>query len=169
MKIGLVKVVKLGRKYRLIKNENPTAYALIYRDIQGIEKKDVYRYVVDARGQKKSLESDPSALAKNLRLSGTVQTTEIRPVGGKTQPKPKTATGSKSTVQVYKTGSIWIDLESHKIMKMGSDNRPTPSNAIYAVGAMTRGQIIDASMARSIVQSTTRISKDIIGDLTRES
>ena len=83
MKTGLVEVVKLGKEYRLIKNENPAAYALIYRDIQGIEKKDVYRYVVDARGQKKSLESDPSALAKNLRLSGTVQTTEIRPVGRK--------------------------------------------------------------------------------------
>ena len=64
-----------------------------------------------------------------------------------------------------KTGSIWIDPGSHKIMKMGSDNTITPSNAIYAVGAMTRGQIIDASMARSIVQSTARIAKDIIGYL----
>lgn len=169
MKSGLVKVVKLGKKYRLIKNEDPEGYELIYRDIQEIERKDVYRYVVNARGQKKSLESDPSTLAKNLRLSGTVQITEIRFGGGKTQSRPKTAAGSKSTVQVYKTGSIWIDPESHKIMKMGSDNKPAPSNAIYAVGAMTRGQIIDASMARSIVHSTTRIAKDIIGFLTGNS
>jgi uncharacterized NAD(P)/FAD-binding protein YdhS len=169
MKIGLVEVVKLGSNYRLIKNGNPAGYVLIYRDIKGIEKKDVYRYVVDARGQKKSLESDPSALAKNLRLSGTVQTTEMRPVIKKEYSKSKAAAGSKSTAQVYETGSIWIDPESHKIMKMGSDNKNTPSNAIYAVGAITRGQIIDASMARSIVQSTTRIAKDIIGFLTRNS
>ena len=169
MKTGLVEVVKLGKEYRLIKNENPAAYELIYRDIEGVEKKDAYRYVVNASGQKKSLESDPSALAKNLRLSGTVQTTEIRPVGGTTQLKSKAASGSKSTVRVYKTGSIWIDPGSHKIMKMGSDNKITPSNAIYAVGAMTRGQIIDASMARSIVQSTARIARDIIGHLTRGS
>jgi hypothetical protein len=115
------------------------------------------------------LESDPSALAKNLRLSGTIQTTEIRPVGGKTQLKSKAASGSKSTARVYNTGSIWIDPGSHKIMQMRSDNTITPSNAIYAVGAMTRGQIIDASMARSIVQSTARIAKDIIGHLTRGS
>ena len=169
MKIGLVEVVKLGKKYRLIKNENPTAYALIYRDIQGIEKKDVYRYVVDARGQKKSLESDPSALAKNLCLSGTVQTTEIRPVVKKEYSNSKTAAGSKSTTQVHETGSVWIDPGSHKIMQMGSDNTITPSNAIYAVGAMTRGQIIDASMARSIVQSTARIASDITGYLIRKS
>ena len=169
MKVGLVAVVKLGKNYRLIKNENPASYELIYKDVEGVEKKDVYRYVVNARGQKKSLESDPSALAKNLRLSGTVQTTEIRPVDGKTKSKSNAAAGSKSTTQVYKTGSIWIDPDSHKIMKMGSENTFTPSDAIYAVGAMTRGQIIDASMARSIVQSTARIAKDITGYLTRNS
>ena len=147
----------------------PRAYALTYRDTQGIEKKDVYRYVVDARGQKKSLESDPSALAKNLRLSGTVQTTEIRPVVKKDYLKAKTDAGAKPTTQVHESGSIWIDPGSHKIMQMGFDNTITPSNAIYAVGAMTRGQIIDASMARSIVQSTARIASDIIDYLTRKS
>ncbi len=167
MKSGLVEVVKLGETYRLMKNENQRGYALTYRDVEGTEKKDVYYYVVDARGQKKSLESDPSALAKNLRLSGTIQTTEIRPVVKKENVTSKIAAGSKSTAQVYETGSIWIDPVSHKIIQMGSDNTITPSNAIYAVGAMTRGQIIDASMARSIVQSTARIAKDIIGHLTR--
>jgi uncharacterized NAD(P)/FAD-binding protein YdhS len=167
MKIGLVAVVKLGQNYRLIKNQDPECYELIYKDVGGVEKKDVYRYVVNARGQKKSLESDPSALAKNLRLSGTVQTKEIRLAGGKIYSTSKSAAGSKLTAQVFKTGSIWIDPESQKIMKMGPDNTITPSNTIYAVGAMTRGQIIDASMARSIVQSTTRIAKDIIDYLIR--
>jgi len=169
MKCGLVEVVKLGKTYHLIKNQDPVGFELVYKDAEGTEKKDVYRTVVDARGQKKALESDPSALAKNLRLSGTVQTTEIRPVGKKECSKSKTAPESKSTAQVYETGSIWIDPDSHKIMQMGSDHTITPSNAIYAVGAMTRGQILDASMARSIVQSTARIANDIIGYLTRKS
>lgn len=169
MKIGLVEVVKLGKNYRLIENQDPVGYELIYKDIEGTEKKDVYRTIVDARGQKKSLKSDPSALAKNLRLSGTVQTTEIRPVVKKEYLKAKTAAESKPTIQVHETGSIWIDPESHKIMQMGSDNTITPSTTIYAVGAMTRGQIIDASMALSIVKSTARIANDIIGHLTRGS
>ena len=65
------------------------------------------------------------------------------------------------------TRSIWIDPETHRIMKTGPDGTITPSSAIYAVGAMTRGQIIDASMARSIVQSTSKVANDIIAHLTR--
>jgi uncharacterized NAD(P)/FAD-binding protein YdhS len=167
MKIGIVEVIKLGEDYRLIKKEDPTVYELTYRDVHGVEKKDVYRYVVNARGQNKSLETDPSVLAKNLRLSGTVQTTEIRPAHGTASLKPKSIPGSESTAQAYKTGSIWIEPRTHKIMTMGSDHTITPSNAIYAVGAMTRGQIIDASMARSIVQSTSRVASDIIAYLIR--
>ena len=169
LKIGLVEIIKLGRHYRLVKNKNPAGYTLIYRDVKGNEKKDVYRTVVDARGQKKSLETDPSALAKNLRLSATVQTTEIRPGDGKTKAKSQAAAVTKFSPQVYQTGSIWIDPGSHKIMQLGSDNTIAPSNAIYAVGAMTRGQILDASMARSIVQSTARIANDLIDYLTPKS
>ena len=131
--------------------------------------KDIYRYVVNARGQNKSFKTDPSVLAKNLRGSGTVQTTEIRPADATAPLKPKAIPEPKSSAQGDKTGSIWIDPRTHKIMKMGSDNTITPSNAIYAVGAMTRGQIIDASMARSIVQSTSRVASDIIACLTRNS
>jgi len=35
------------------------------------------------------------------------------------------------------------------------------------VGAMTRGQIIDASMARGIVQATSRIADDLVDHLIR--
>ena len=168
MKGGLVEIVKLGQNYNLIKNENTARYTFIYRANKGVEKKDTYRYVVDARGQKKSLAGDPSVLAMNLRLSGTVQTKEVRFVGVNKHSTPKSPAGSQSTAQVYETGSIWIDPGTHKIMKIGSDNTITPCNTIYAVGAMTRGQIIDASMARSIVQSTARIANDIMAYLTRD-
>ena len=47
----------------------------------------------------------------------------------------------------YKTGSIWIDPDTHHIMQKGPDEKLSKSGHIYAVGAMTRGQIINASMA----------------------
>jgi len=37
------------------------------------------------------------------------------------------------------------------------------------VGAMTRGQIINASMVRGIVQAASRVADDLIGYLTRIS
>jgi hypothetical protein len=52
-------------------------------------------------------------------------------------------------------------------MQIGPDNHVTRSSFIYAVGAMTRGQIIDASMARGIVQATVSITDDLIAYLTR--
>ena len=50
-------------------------------------------------------------------------------------------------------------------MQRGPDGKITRSRAIYAVGAMTRGQIIDASMVRGIVQATSRIADDLINYL----
>jgi hypothetical protein len=58
----------------------------------------------------------------------------------------------------YKTGSINIDPKTHHIIKPTSKNITTNSKAIYAVGAVTRGQIIDASMAVGIVHSVGRIA-----------
>jgi hypothetical protein len=106
-------------------------------------------------------------LAKNLLKSGTVQIEEIRPVDQSTHPSRDVAPELEPAVDTYKTGSILIDPETHHIMQMGPDKKVTKSNAIYAVGAMTRGQIIDASMARGIVQATSRIADDLVNYLTR--
>jgi uncharacterized NAD(P)/FAD-binding protein YdhS len=43
----------------------------------------------------------------------------------------------------------------------------TKSSDLYAVGAMTRGQIIDASMARGIVKAASRIADELVHYLTR--
>jgi hypothetical protein len=48
---------------------------------------------------------------------------------------------------------------------VGPDGNITTSNAIYAVGVMTRGQIINASMVRGIVESTSRIADDLMNYL----
>jgi hypothetical protein len=50
---------------------------------------------------------------------------------------------------------------------MSNKGSATRSENIYAVGAMTRGQIIDASMANGSVRSTAAIAKRLIDDLTK--
>ena len=166
MKAGIVGVFKLGEDYRLVRDEVNDCYEFIYRDEQGNLKRDAYRYVVNARGQEKSLETNLSALARNLLKSGTVQIEEIRPVDPTTHPNRDVAPELEPAVYTYKTGSIWIDPETHHIMQMGPEKKVTKSNAIYAVGAMTRGQIIDASMVRGIAQATSRIADDLVDYLT---
>ncbi len=166
MKAGIVEVFKMGEDYRLVRDEFAGCYEFIYRDNRGKLKKEAYRYVVNARGQEKSLETNLSALARNLLKSGTVQIEEIRPVDQATHPSRDVAPELKPAVDTYKTGSIWIDPETHHIMHMGPEKKVTKSNAIYAVGAMTRGQIIDASMVRGIAQATSRIADDLVDYLT---
>jgi uncharacterized NAD(P)/FAD-binding protein YdhS len=161
MRAGIVDVIKLGETYRLAKDEIDDYYEFTYADEGGHLNRDAYRYVVNARGQERSLETDPSELAKNLLASGTVQIEEFRPPGpGAESDRQKTA-DVKSVVTSYKTGSIWIDPDTHHIMQKGPDKKPTISGSIYAVGAMTRGQIITASMADGIVQATARIADDL--------
>jgi len=65
----------------------------------------------------------------------------------------------------YKTGSIWIDPATHLIMTKGAGGSTARSPGIYAVGAMTRGQIIDASMAYGIARSTAKIAQDLVDAL----
>ena len=163
MKAGMVKVFKLGQTYQLVKNEVKDYYEFSYRDKRGNLKRDVYRYVINARGQAKSLEANPSALVRNLLRRGTVQIKEYRPAdrGHDITADPAIAGGT------YRTGSIWIDPETHRIMQIGPDNTVNRSSFIYAVGAMTRGQIIDASMAHGIVRATARIADDVVDHLIR--
>jgi len=161
MKAGMVEVVKLGQSYQLVKNEANDYYEFIYRDNLGDIKRDAYRFVVNARGQAKSLETNPSALVSNLLRRGTVQIKESRPA----HPGLDITADAASAGNIYKTGSIWIDPETHKIIQIGPDGKITISSNIYAVGAMTRGQIIDASMARGIVQATSRIADDLVDHL----
>jgi len=166
MRAGIVEVIKLGKKYRLARAKNSDHYEFIYEDERGILNRDAYRYVVNARGQERSLETNPSELAKNLLASGTVQIEEFRPVGPNAYSGRQNAGEAKAAGASYKTGSIWIDPDTHQIMQIGPDEKLTKSSTIYAVGAMTRGQIINASMANGIVQATSRIADDLVTHLS---
>ena len=165
MKAGIVDVIKLGENYRMVKDDVRDCYEFIYEDVEGNVKRDAFRYVVNARGQDKSIETNPSALARTLLRSGIVQIEEAWPVS-QTAPAIRDVVGELAALPItHKTGSIWIDPETHHIMQIVSEKKAVKSNAIYAVGAMTRGQIIDASMARGIAQATSRIADDLVNYL----
>ena len=169
MKAGIVTVIKLGNKYRLAKDNDDDYYEFIYENDRGILNRDAYRYVVNARGQERSLETNPSELAENLLASGTVQIEEFRTVGPNAYSGRQNAGKAEAAGASYKTGSIWIDPDTHQIMQFGPDEKLTRSSTIYAVGAMTRGQIINASMAQGIVQATSRIADDLVTYLSGSS
>lgn len=159
---GFVEVIPLGETYRLIKHDTSGEYSFVYKNKQGEKKEDTYRYVVNARGQDKSLKSNSSMLAMNLIKSGMVYIDQI-PDGVKQDALHKSLSmNPDGESDQYKTGSVWIDTETHQIMKMSNDGPATRSDYIYAVGAMTRGQIIDASMANGSVRSTAAIAKIVI-------
>ena len=168
MKAGFVDVLKLGNNYRLNKDDVKNCYEFVYSDVRGNVRRDAYRYVVDARGQQKSLETNSSPLLRNLLTSGIVQIEEIRPVD-QTKHSGQDDASELEAAGRYKTGSIWIDPETHQIIQLGPGKKTTTSSGIYAVGAITRGQIISASMAQGIVEATSRISDDLIQYLTRAS
>jgi uncharacterized NAD(P)/FAD-binding protein YdhS len=166
MKAGMVDVIRLGDHYRLHKDHVKNRYEFVYSDVRRNERRDAYRFVVDARGQRKTLETNSSPLVKNLLTSGMIQIEEIRSVdqtnhSGQNDESELEATGR------YKTGSVWIDPETHQIIQMRPGKATTTSSGIYAVGAMTRGQIINTSMAQGIVEATSRIADDLIQYLTR--
>ena len=59
--------------------------------------------------------------------------------------------------------TIQIDPQTHRVVLPDFG----PRSAVYAVGAMTRGQIIDASMAHGISCSTATIAENLLQILSR--
>jgi hypothetical protein len=169
MKIGIVEVFKLGRDYQFIKNASKGDYEFIYTDHKGDVKRHPYRYVVDARGQAKSIKTDPSTLSKNLLKRRIVQTAETQLTQKADQHNISFANQLETALQTYKTGSMWIDPKTHQIMRPASDKTTPKSSLIYAVGAMTRGQIIDASMAHGIVQSIAKVASHWVDCLKQDA
>ena len=154
MQAGIVSIVKLGRGYRFERSETEGKFEFTYEGPGGDKRRDAYRYVVNARGQPRSVESDPAALTQNLLRRGLVQIEESRAV-------------EKAEGLSYRTGSLVVDPETHQVIRVDADGVPLPNRSIFAVGAMTRGQMIDASMAYGITRSTATIADYLIGELRR--
>jgi uncharacterized NAD(P)/FAD-binding protein YdhS len=160
MQAKLVRVVKLGLDYRFEWDKPQSRYRFDYVDSEGNAKTDTYHYVVNARGQQKSLKTNPSRLAQNLIASGCVQLDIELGLQEKIKGSPARRELSQ---KIYPTGSLNIDPNSHRVFPFPSGS--CGAGAVYAVGAMTRGKIINSSMAHGISMSTATIAENILNDV----
>ena len=104
-------------------------------------------------------------MAQNLLRSGTVQIEEVPYLDQHKAHGETDDDGLEKSNRTYRSGSLWIDPDTHQAMRKNTKGEITRSVRIYAVGSMTRGQIIDASMAYGSAVSTACIADDIIGYL----
>jgi len=149
MEAGIVEVKKLGKDYRFACNESSGKFEFQYTGPDGHELCDIFTYCVDARGQPRSIETDSSELTRNLLKRGIVQVEQRHPAGEHHTASPV-------------TGSILIDPDTHLVIQPRSGNGGgTPDVELFAVGAMTRGQIIDSSMALGLARSTAKVAEHL--------
>ncbi len=151
MESGVVEVVKLGKDYRFVHNESSHQFEFHYDTQGGQSRCATFPYCVDARGQPRSIDTDSSELIRNLRQRGLVQIESGDGEGGQSRAR----------------GSILIDPCTHQVLQPDSENGKKSALQLFAVGAMTRGQIIDASMALGLARSTETVAKLLIEKLSR--
>lgn len=155
LKSGTLQLIKLGEAYTLKKDTAGMGYEILFRGQQGETRGGCYDYLVDARGQERSFAKNPSELAGNLLRSGVVQIERL-PMRPRDLTPGDTKAGGKENW--YHSGSLWIDPETHQVLRMKADGDMTPSRCLYATGIMTRGQILDASTAHGCVMSACRVA-----------
>ncbi len=149
IRAGIVEIIRLGSSYQLLKDDPQGRYVFVYKDPYGHAKKEACSYLVDARGQDKSILTDHSSLTQSMVAQGIVLTEESQPTD-----TCRDGDGSPENGH-HNTGSIWIYPDTHQVMQRWF-GQVRPATSLYAVGAMVRGQIIDASMAKSIVRSVSK-------------
>ena len=154
MKAGLVRLVRLGSDYQFDYHPDRKRFEFTYGGEDGETKKDVCCHVVNASGQPRSIDTDPSPLIRHLIKQELVQTVEYQ--------------REKDHTYSYKTGSIIVEPETHQVV-LPATGKPDPDRLFFAVGAMTRGQMIDASMAHGLATSTCAIADLFIAKLTEQT
>jgi uncharacterized NAD(P)/FAD-binding protein YdhS len=164
MEADLVSVAKLGESFQLRTDHRENGITLCYRGPDGQATESTHPYLVDARGQELSYEKNPDVLAVNLLRSGTV---EIAPANDDrpsdlTTAEPHRDNRPASRSRPSGAGGLWIDPQTHRVQRSGPNGAVIASEKIYAVGAMTRGQIIDASMAYGSAVSTAAVAQEWI-------
>ena len=136
-------------------------FCFVYKGPNSEKLTDTHPFLVDARGQSRFYNRNPQALAANLLKSGTVQ---IEPVVLETG-KERMKNGRAAEAPPDGTGSLWVDPFTHRVQRTGINGRVMISDSIFAVGAMTRGQIIDASMAHGSAVSTQTIALNWVDEI----
>jgi len=139
---------------------NGLSFSFTFQDANGEAMEATHPYVIDARGQSPSYATNHQTLAVNLLRSGTV---EIEPRDRNIQAledeRSKPSRGRPPLVR-NERGGLWIDPRTHRVRRTRADEGIEVSERITAVGAMTRGQIIDASMAHGSAVSTDVVARE---------
>jgi uncharacterized NAD(P)/FAD-binding protein YdhS len=153
MECGLVRLVALGSDYRLERDAVTGEHVLSYRDSGGRLHRDAYRLLIDARGQPRSIVLNDLPLIRRLVRRGLVCLSE---------ESSDTAEGRRTDVAgtACQTGSVVVEPETMRVVPEVGLTAGSPR--LYAVGAMTRGQMIDASMAAGITRSAAAVAEDIV-------
>jgi len=161
MRAGVLEIVKLGRDYRITSKTNGPGYEFSF----GESKSNTlaFRYVIDARGQESSVRSNPSELIQNLIQSGNILLGER--VRDKSE-KAEVEAPSLAETSPRASESVWIDPDTHRVLQINGTDSVGRSKTLYAVGAMTRAQIIDVSMAKGLTRSTDSIARQLVDWLT---
>ena len=160
MKSGIVAVRRSAQ--RTLFNKEGRVFSFAFQDRDGKRKHATHDYVVDARGQGIDFRRNRQTLAENLLNSGTVEIEPFNPKIAAADAVPLKERHRPSLPEGEGTGSVWIDPHTHRIRRTGFEGESGLSKTIYAVGAMTRGQIIDASMAHGIAVSTEIVAMEWI-------
>jgi hypothetical protein len=124
---------------------------------------DNYRYVVNARGQPESLTTDTSALARHLVASISAQRDKASADRPAYLRQHRAIEDQYPTFGKRRCATIRIDPQTHRVVL------PNFGSAVYAVGAMTRSQIIDTSMAHGISCSTATVADNLLHILLRRA
>ncbi len=134
MDAGLVRIVTLGPSYRFESGEQ--GVIIEQTGAAGVRQARHFDWLVDARGQPGAYAASPETLARALIAQGELALSTGLFAGLRIDP----ASG-----EVQRAG----DLECARIA------------GLYAIGTMTRSQMLDASMARGLVLAASRVSAQI--------
>lgn len=131
---GLVRIVTLGQSYRF--ESSGQGVIIEQTDAAGGRQAWHFDWLVDARGQPGAYAASPEPLARALVAQGELALSSGCFAGLRIDP----ASG-----EVQRAGA----LECARIA------------GLYAIGTMTRSQMLDASMARGLVLAASRVSAQI--------
>ncbi len=154
LEAGIVEITKLGNDYQFEYNELTREFDFCYHGADGEARVDSFSYCVDARGQPLSVGTDSSELTRSLLARKLVLTVPRASVEDDPEARPG-------------MGSILIDPDTHQVVVPKADNIINTDLHLFAVGAMTRGQIIDSSMAYGLARSTARVAECVIEKLKK--
>ena len=155
MEAGIVEVKRLGNDYRFKYKELDRKFEFSYFGSEDKDRTERFSYCVDARGQPLSIETDNSELTRNLLARKIVQADQGR-------------SGGHDPEVLSATGSMLVDPDTHRVVVPETVTGANSYLNLFAVGAMTRGQIIDTSMALGLARSTARVVEYLITRLSEQ-